>query len=84
MSPESSSPRSSVEVFESDFDLDFYDPNNLAEVETHVRAFFGEKLMKPRREKLWVGRDGTLDPDYVAMMGKSISYWRGKGDERAL
>ena len=84
MNLESSSPRSSVEVFESDFDLDFYDPNNLAEVETHVRAFFGEKLMKPRREKLWVGRDGTLDPDYVAMMGKSISYWRGKGDERAV
>jgi len=80
VSPEYNRP----ELFDSDFDLDFYDPRNLSEVETHVRAFFGEKLMRPRREELWVGRDGTLDPNYVQMMEKSIDYWRLKGDERAV
>ncbi|MFZ2200176.1 MAG: hypothetical protein WAV40_05335 [Microgenomates group bacterium] len=83
MSPESTSGRP-VELFESDFDLDFYDPSNLSEVETHVRSFFGEKLMKPRRERLWVGNDGTLDPNYVAMMEKSISYWSERGDTKAV
>jgi hypothetical protein len=74
-----------VKAFKSDFNLDFYDPNNLStkQVETHVRAFFGEKLLQPRSEELWIGRDGTLDPDYVAMMHKSINYWRVQGDEKA-
>lgn len=75
-----------VERFESDFDLDLYNPDlhGLSDlVETHVRAFFGEKLLMPRVEKLWVGQDGTLDPDYVEMMKRSVDYWRSKGDEQA-
>jgi len=86
VSPECAGSRLPEEMFKSDFDLGFYSPENLNcdIVETHVRTFFGEKLMKPRREKLWVGRDGTLDPDYVAMMEKSINYWKDKGDERSV
>lgn len=84
MGLESASNSVPVEIFESDFDLGLYDPNNLSEVETHVRAFFGEKLMKPRREKLWVGKDGTLDPDYVEMMEKSIKHWNERGDKKAV
>lgn len=73
------------ETFKSDFNLDFYDPNKLSatQIETHVRAFFGEKLLQPRSEELWIGKDGTLDPDYVVMMQKSINYWRARGDEKA-
>lgn len=86
MTPESPGNRVPQEVFKSDFDLGFYGAENLNAdvVETHVRTFFGEKLMKPRREKLWVGKDGTLDPDYVAMMEKSINYWKDKGDDRSV
>lgn len=86
MSSESSSHSISIELFKSDFDLGFYSAENLDSdlVETHVRTFFGEKLMKPRREKLWVGRDGTLAPDYVEMMEKSIKYWKERGDESAV
>lgn len=71
--------------FKSDFDLGLYDPQKLdaSEIERHVRSFFGEKLMKPRSEDLWIGSDGTLDPNYVEMMQKSINYWRERGDERA-
>lgn len=85
MSFESSRSRLPKEIFKSDFDLSFYSPENLNSnlVETHVRTFFGEKLMKPRRENLWVGKDGTLDPDYTAMMEKSINYWKDRGDSRA-
>lgn len=86
MSPESTGSRLPIEMFKSDFDLGFYSSENLNcdIVETHVRTFFGEKLMKPRREELWVGKDGTLDPDYVAMMEKSIKYWKDRGDERSV
>lgn len=71
--------------FKSDFDLGLYDPLNInrSEIERHVRSFFGEKLMKPRLEKLWIGREGSLDPNYVEMMRKSVAYWRTRGDERA-
>jgi len=84
VSPESGFRVIPKELFKSDFVLDFYDPNDLSGVETHVQAFFGEKLMRPRCEKLWVGRDGTLDPNYVTMMERSIAYWRNKGDEKAV
>lgn len=85
MSPESTHGLP-VEISKCDFDLGFYIAENLSSdlVETHVRTFFGEKLMKPRREKLWVGQDGTLDPDYVAMMEKSINYWSERGDSKAV
>lgn len=74
------------EVFKSDFVIGFYNPENLVSelVETHVRAFFGEKMMKPRAEPLFVGRDGKLSPDYIEMMEKSIAYWREKGDVSAV
>ncbi len=74
-----------IENFKSDFDLDLYDSRNInrGEVERHVRSFFGEKLMKPRLEELWIGKDGILDPNYVEMMRKSVNYWRERGDERA-
>ncbi len=86
MSLESISARVPEEVFKSDFDLGFYSLENLNAdtVETHVRSFFGEKLMKPRRERLWVGRDGTLAPDYVEMMERSIKYWQERGDDKAV
>ncbi len=75
-----------IEKFISDFELRFYcsENFNVDQVETHVRAFFGEKLLKPRDEKLWVGKDGVLDPNYVEMMQRSIVYWRSEGNERAV
>lgn len=74
------------ELFKSDFDLAFYDPLTVSieVVEHHVASFFGEKLMKPRAESLWVGRNGELDPNYIAMMERSIQFWREKGDEKAV
>lgn len=74
------------ELFKSDFDLAFYDSETISAdvIEHHVSSFFGEKLMKPRVEPLWVGRNGELDPNYIAMMERSIQYWREKGDERAV
>lgn len=74
------------ELFKSDFDLAFYDPETISGdiVEHHVSSFFGEKLMKPRVESLMVGSNGELDPNYIAMMERSIHYWREKGDERAV
>ncbi|MFH2085469.1 MAG: hypothetical protein ABII21_01610 [bacterium] len=40
--------------------------------------------MRPRRERLWVGSDGTLDPNYVTMMEKAINYWNERGDKKAV
>lgn len=71
--------------FKSDFDLDLYNPLGIDvdEIERHVKSFFGEKLMKPRSEDLWIEQDGTLDPNYTAMMQKSVNFWRERGDIRA-
>ena len=71
--------------FKSDFDLDLYDHLSVErnEIERHVKSFFGEKLMKPRLEDIWIGADGTLDPNYVEMMKRSVNYWRARGDEKA-
>lgn len=71
--------------FKSDFDLELYNPlaMDIGEIERHVRAFLAEKLIQPRSEHLWIGKDGALDPNYVAMMQKSVNYWRARGDERA-
>ena len=71
--------------FSRDFDLSLYHPDHLSapQIETHVSAFLGEKLLKPRSESVWIGADGTLDPDYILLLQKSVVYWRGRGDERA-
>jgi hypothetical protein len=73
-------------AFKSDFQLELYDALKVdsQEIEEHVRSFLGEKLLQPRRELLWVGRGGELDPDYLLMMQRSIDYWRDKGDMRAV
>lgn len=74
-----------AEKFQADFNLDFYDPRVSREkVGREVRAFLGEKLLQPRAEDVWIGKDGTLDPDYIAMMQRSTDYWKGKGDRAAV
>jgi hypothetical protein len=75
----------SPEKFNSDFYLRFYDADNLKlpKIEHEVRAFFGEKLFQPRDEKIFVGNDGTLDPNYVQIMQNAVEYWHNKGDEKA-
>lgn len=73
------------EQFKADFNLDFYDFEvSYARVEWEVRAFLGEKLLQPRSEDLFIGRDGRLDPNYLAMMQRSIDYWRERRDRAAV
>lgn len=85
MSPEFPNIRPPDETFKSDFYLRFYNAQNpeLSKIENDVRAFFGEKLFQPRDEKVFIGRDGTLDPNYVAVMQNAIDYWQERGDEKA-
>ena len=85
MSLESPGIRLPEEMFKSDFYLRFYDTQKpeFSKIENDVRAFFGEKLFQPRDEKVFIGRDGTLDPNYVEVMQHAIDYWRERGDEKA-
>lgn len=55
-----------------------------SKIEREVKAYLAEKLLKPRVEELWIGRDGSLDPDYLAMMQRAIDYWGAKGDIEAV
>jgi hypothetical protein len=74
-----------AEQFKADFNLDFYtDKTSREEIHQHVGAFLGEKLLSPRSQDLWIGRDGLLDPDYIAMMERSIQYWSDRGDTAAV
>ena len=74
-----------AEQFKSDFNLDFYNKEtSREEIFQHVGAFLGEKLLAPRSQDLWIGRDGLLDPDYIAMMERSILYWSARGDTAAV
>ncbi|KKU26574.1 MAG: hypothetical protein UX37_C0001G0001 [Microgenomates group bacterium GW2011_GWA2_46_16] len=74
-----------AEQFQADFNLNFYNlETTREEIEEHVGAFLGEKLLAPRSQSLWIGRNGTLDPDYIVMMERSIEYWRQRGDTKAV
>jgi len=73
------------EQFNTDFDLDLYDHDvSRTKVEREVQAFLGEKLLQPRSEDLFIGRDGRLDPNYLEMMQRSIDYWSARGDPSAV
>lgn len=66
-----------------DFDLSFYDSLTIdeSEVERHVESYLGEKLLAPRREHLWIGKDRQLDPNYLQLMNRSIEHARRKGNK---
>lgn len=69
-----------------DFDIGFYreDRLNPEEIERHVRSWLSEKLMMPRRENLWIGKNKEIDPNYLRMMKRAIEHARSTGDERAV
>ena len=74
-----------TQKFASDFDLRFYHPETVVkdDVIRHVGAFLGEKMLQPRQESIWIGKNGELDPNYLSLMQNSIIYWRARGDELA-
>lgn len=74
-----------IKRFRTDVNLGLYSEEVAGEVvRRHVRKFLGEKLMSPSEESFWVGRDGSLDPDYLAMMQRSVAYWDTLGDKKAV
>lgn len=78
---------SEQERFRSDIHLRFYGdgrPLDLSEIDKDVRAYFGEKLFKPRRERVKIGKDGRLDPNYIFHMQRAIEYWSKEEDWAAV
>ncbi len=67
--------------FSRDFDSGLF--NSLTpfpEIEHKVASYLGEKLFMPRYEEIRFGYDGSLDPEYVDFMTRSITFWRERGD----
>lgn len=76
---------SKAELFSADVILGLYPSEVAGEVvRRHVGKFLAEKLMSPSEERMWIGRDGSLDPDYLAMMERSVKYWRARDDQKAV
>lgn len=69
------------ESFSRDFDSDLFGTDTpYGEIEHKVKSYLGEKLFMPRYEEIRFGYDGSLDPEYVKFMTRSITHWRELGD----
>lgn len=67
--------------FKRDFDSSlFTEETPFAEIAHKVSTYMGEKLFMPGYQEIQIGFDGSLDPEYTALMQKSIDYWRAQGD----
>lgn len=70
--------------FKRDFDSGLFTRNTpFLEIKHKVASYMGEKLFMPRYEEVRIGYDGSLDPEYLELMEKSIKHWRELGDENA-
>lgn len=67
--------------FKRDFDSSlFTEDTPFAEIAHKVTTYMGEKLFMPGYQEIQIGFDGSLDPEYLGLMQKSIDYWREHGD----
>jgi len=73
--------REPQEIFSRDFDSNLFRIDTpYVEIEHKIASYLGEKLFMPRYEEIRFGYDGSLDPEYVGFMTRSITHWREKGD----
>lgn len=73
--------RETRESFSRDFDSVLFGVDTpYAEIAHKVKSYLGEKLFMPRYEEIMFGYDGSLDPEYVMFMTRSITHWRELGD----
>lgn len=67
--------------FKRDFDSSLFTVETpLVEIVHKVSTYMGEKLFMPGYQEIQIGFDGSLDPEYLGLMQKSIDYWRAHGD----
>lgn len=71
------------ESFTRDFDSSLFKLSTpYGEIEHSVESYLGEKLFMPRYQELRIGYDGSLDPEYLDFMTRSVTFWRERGDYR--